>query len=166
MVALDRAIFLNRLTTLLIPHLDSIGYPPQMPQGHCCEAGVGQSAAFLWTDKHEEEKMGLAKHTHFLLPNSQIIGPLPPIRSGSRYSVSRKTRKISPHGAKRCGTECSLLLMLSQPQSSHPPNVVSYSPICLAATRTPGLLATPPQLNSHLHAPPYTDMDLISGCVI
>lgn len=95
----------------------------------------------------------------FFFQTHQSYGPLPCIRSGSRYSVSRKTRKISPHGAKGCGTECSLLLMLSQPQSSQPPNIVSYSPICLAATRIPGTPATHPQLDSYLYAPPYADMD-------
>ena len=95
----------------------------------------------------------------FFFQTHESYGPLPPISSGSRYSVLRKTRKISPHGAKRCGTECSLLLMLSQPRSSI--HLTSCLTALFVQLSQESLESQPPlpQLDSHLHAPPYNDMD-------
>lgn len=98
----------NRLTTLLIPQLNSHRSP------------LTEARALLWSRSRTECSPPVDRQmwrrengAELSIPTSffqthKLQGCLLPKRSGSIYSVMRKARKISLHGTMRCGTECSL----------------------------------------------------------
>lgn len=157
----------NRLTTLLIPQLNSHRSP------------LTEARLLLWSRSRagcspsaDRQMWRREKGTELSIPTSffqthKSQGCLLPKRSGSIYSVMRKARKISLHGTMRCGTECSLLL---QKRGSCwcttaiamnliiPPNITPYIPIYLAITEAMES-QTIPQLNSQLHATLWSCMD-------
>ena len=116
------------------------------------------------TRRRRKDRAELSTPTSFFQTHKSY--GLLPNRSGSKQSVMRKARKISPHGTMRGRTEYSLL------QRSHyrrvwaladaatatamnltiPPNIMPCVPIYLATTRSPGFqgYASTPGLS-----PPY-----------